>query len=291
MGIFQQKPVKTTNLDIDNIAYGLLPDLDVDTATDYKFSEYKASKKYISRIRHTGSIDLRNEVVHFPEVEQQLNIPSCVGCAVTSLMEFAIRYGGVKCDLNSVRLSILYHYAYARYVLLRYDANAAMKYRGATIKSGLRALNEFGWVPESWWPYIPLYANNFPPGRLQVEGQKNKSKVKYYKLETIDDIVHCLEEGWPYVFGFPTYDNEIEKSLISGIINYPEDYTKNYAGHVIIGYGITLPTESDMSDGWLNGRNSWGKAYGLGGDCSVSMQYYDPPQKTEVWKAWTVRPA
>ena len=270
-------------LTMDDISTGLLPE--EDQSGDLLFSDWRFTNKTTIR-KPTGELSLRDGAAILPPVENQFNTNSCTSCATSSMVEFASLNLGL--DFLPRQVSILALHWLARLLDCGGDESLIPGRPGATIKNSTRVVNEFGVASNFLWPFVPIRKNTKPPENVFEEAKANSGRMAFFKLNSFDDMVRCLEEGWPFVVGFPVYEDAVRASLITGVINMPEEYDVSYSGHSVLCWGI-----DDVSHPkHLLIRNSWGKLWGVAGDGKLSIGYLEPPegQVTHVWKPWTIRP-
>lgn len=76
--------------------------------------------------------------------------------------------------------------------------------KGAFLRNGIKSLHKLGYCSEKSWPYDEGKFKVKPPKVCYDEAEEHKIS-KYMRLQNIDDMKHCLADGYPFVFGFDTY--------------------------------------------------------------------------------------
>lgn len=135
---------------------------------------------------------------------------------------------------------------------------------GAYIRDGGKALATWGVCREDLWPYGAKTLFKEPVSSARQEALQHKVTL-YARLRGERDILNCLNEGWPVVFGFSVYES-FDNGPVSdtGLMELPRAHDRALGGHcvVIVGY------EPDKRPGRLSKRlylirNSWGPDWGL----------------------------
>lgn len=106
--------------------------------------------------------------------------------------------------------------------------------------------------------------------------------VSYYRLDSLDDMKHCIADGYPFVFGFSVYDSFISNDVAkTGIVPMPSTTENLVGGHAVlaVGYDDTVKR--------FNIRNSWGASWGQEGYCTMPYDYLTNRDLSDDF--WTVR--
>lgn len=236
---------------------GWMPDLPDGRDLSYR-EELRPQNRLFKAIARPRAKYLK--AVNLPRVYQQSNIGSCVGHGVTTCVAYALDFVDVK-SRDDMSLpgdfSRLFAYYNAR---IHKD-----KDEGAYIREGVKGVVKYGLCEEKFWPYdIARWAEK-PPQPAYADGAKRRA-VAYYRIETLGDILDCIAQGFPVVFGMSIYDN-FTWTGADGEMLLPGPENSLAGGHcmVIVGYS--------MKKRAFYVRNSWGPQWGNGGNCWVPFDY------------------
>lgn len=238
-----------------------LPDI-----RDKLYSKFLSSNKKLP-----NKIDLRRKM---SAVEDQGNVGSCVGNSIVGCLEYLENKNIPKSDF--VDLSRLFVYYNARMIenTTRYDC-------GCYIRNGIKAVAKYGVCKESDWPYIPEKYAIKPYMKSYLNALPNRI-TSYYRLNTIDDMLHCLSERYPFVFGMSVYDYfESEEIANTGILKMPEEGERVNGGHAITAVGY------DINKRIFIIRNSWGSSWGKSGYFYMPFDYIS--NSNLCCDFWTIR--
>jgi C1A family cysteine protease len=100
----------------------------------------------------------------------------------------------------------------------------------------------------------------------------------------LQHLKHCLADGFPFVFGFMTYESfdHHNGKWKNGVMPIPNRKTeKKKGGHAVMAVGY-----DDKLRAFLV-RNSWGPKWGHGGDFLMPYQLMTDPKVTHDF--WTIR--
>lgn len=204
---------------------------------DYRDYKYSLIQPKISLPK---KIDLRNTC---SKVENQENIGSCVGNAIVGGLEY-LEY---KNHTNFYDISRLFIYYNARLI----EGNA-QEDTGTTIRSGIKSLVRWGYCSEEVCQYITKNFNK-KPSRIAYKEAKRHIITSYHKILNLNEMLKCLAEGYPVIFGIMVYDGLMTEEVSkSGIINMPKPDESPAGGHAILAVGY------DKEKQIIIFRNSWG---------------------------------
>ena len=218
-------------------------------------------------------VDLRP---HMSPVENQGDIGSCTGNALAGALEYLEnRIGGSFVDIS--RLFIYWNE--------RELAGETDKDEGARIANGIKSLKEKGACSEITWPYDASKDGRIfqrPHDDAYNEAARHTIDEAHKVAVNVDDMRHCLAEGYPIVIGVEIY-RSFEKDGHHGRISMPAEGEKCEGGHAmcVVGYSDT--------DRVFIVRNSWGEDWGDGGYCYFPYDYMGDPQYGHDY--WTIRKA
>jgi len=240
-------------------SYGWVPDV-----PDQRDFLYKSIKP---RARVKKEVDLSKVC---SAVEKQGNLGSCTAQALAGNLEFLDN----KIDGEYVDLSRLFIYYNERELedTMDYDS-------GASLRDGIKTLKNDGVCIEKLWPYVIGLFDQKPPLNCYEEA-KGRRIVSYHRLSGIPEMLACLTEGYPFVFGFTVYESfKSAKVRRSGIVEMPEESERTIGGHAVMAVGYSQRERRFLV------RNSWGKAWGRGGYFTMPFKYLE----TLSADFWTIR--
>ncbi|MDD4893803.1 MAG: C1 family peptidase [Candidatus Omnitrophica bacterium] len=240
-------------------SYGWVPD--IPDQRDYLYSTIKPV------IRRPKRVDLRDGC---SEIEYQGRLGSCTAQALAGNLEFLDK----KIDSVYTDVSRLFIYYNERVIenTVGYDA-------GARLRDGIKTLKNDGSCPEESWPYVISNFDRRPPSRCYKEAKKHRIE-SYHRLHTIPEMLTCLAEGYPFVFGFAVYESfETTQVERTGIVSIPKKDERLIGGHAVIAVGY------DQAKSRFLVRNSWGKGWGMGGYFTMPFKYLE----TLAADFWTIR--
>jgi C1A family cysteine protease len=239
--------------------YGWVPD--VPDQRDYLYSAIQPV------VRLPKVVDLRNDC---SEIEYQGRLGSCTAQALAGNLEFLDR----KVDDKYTDVSRLFIYYNERKLM-----NSVYYDSGATLRDGIKTLRNDGACHEVTWPYDIYKFDVKPPVRCYTEAKKHLIS-SYYRLTTIRELLTCLADGYPFVFGFAVYESfDSAKVRMTGKVNMPKKDEKQVGGHAVMAVGY----DQDLKRFIV--RNSWGKAWGREGYFTMPFKYVE----TLADDFWTIR--
>ena len=166
-------------------------------------------------------------------IEDQGELGSCSGNAITNAYELQVKrlYPDKFTELS--RLFVYYN--------SRLLDNAVMEDQGAYIRDSIKAVKKFGICSEQLWPYD---INKFTvrPTDECYNDALSRVITSYRSLDTIDDVLHAVNDNKPVVIGITVYDSFNLVSKKNPVIPMPANYEKDSAGGhamTIVGYDIT----------------------------------------------------
>jgi C1A family cysteine protease len=214
------------------------------------------------------SVDLRPTC---SPVEDQGSIGSCTANSLVGNLEFLE-------NLNKqpfVDLSRLFIYFNERDLEGSTDSDS-----GAEIRDGIKTLATNGVCPEIDWPYDKDITIK-PIDQCYAEALKHTIS-SYTSISSLNDMLHCLSDGFPFVFGFTVYDY-FESTEISqtGILKIPTSDESTIGGHAVMACGFNQTTKMMLV------RNSWGSGWGINGYFWMPFDYISNVNLATDF--WTIR--
>ena len=90
----------------------------------------------------------------------------------------------------------------------------------------------------------------------------------YFELENLQDMLHCLSQGFPFACGIAIYESfQSDEVAQSGIVPMPQPGEACDGGHEVSIVGF------DMTKQMFKLRNSWGAGWGQRGYCWIPFKY------------------
>jgi len=223
---------------------------DVPDRRDYHYSEIRRAPT-----RLPPKVDLR---CLCPPVADQGNCNCCSGNALAAALEFL----ELKDGLPFTYLSRLFIYYNARAI-----ENSVRSDTGVMPRDAVKAVVKKGVCAERTWPYFVTKVRLKPSEAAYREALSHKI-TSYHRLDTTEELRACLAEGYPFVFGFTTYESfESDRVARTGILSMPRKGEKQGYGHNAVGAGY------DDSQRRFIIMNSYGPEWGVRGYFTIPYDY------------------
>lgn len=219
-----------------------------------------------------------------PKILNQGDFGSCTAHGLAGCLQFLEAQELKKNEKNQpeeygnsfVTVSRMMIYAGER--LLEGDLNAD---DGAQIRTGIKYLASTGVCQEDIWPYVKENLFVAPP-QTAIAAAANHKISSYYRLVSLNDMRHCLAEGYPFVFGSYLVESfESDKVAATGLVPDPQYTDQSIGGHCM--YCVGYDDEKQL----FHVVNSWGEDWGSRGTCYMSYNYLSNPNLTD--DIWTIR--
>lgn len=248
--------------------FGWKPDLP-DTR-DFTYAKYLG---WWGRHKKTkANVDLRSEC---PAIYNQGALGSCTANAIAAMFQFVDGKESGDSFLPS-RLFIYYNE--------RDREGSILSDSGACIRDGITSVHREGVCPESMWPYdISKFA--IKPTVECYDEALNHQSIRYMRIgRSISEMESCLNEGYPFVFGFTVYESFESPSVAeTGIVTMPRRTENVLGGHAAMAVGY------NKKDKMMLVRNSWGTNWGLEGHFWMPFEYFMDEGLSDDF--WTIRSA
>ena len=246
---------------VNNIryTYGWIPD--VPDQRDYLYKVIKPVIKLKKEVDLSGICS---------KVEDQGRLGSCTSQALAGNLEFLDK----KIDNNYSDVSRLFIYYNERALInsVEYDS-------GASLRDGIKTLKNDGACNEKLWPYLISKFDDKPPLKCYNEAKTHRI-VSYHRINSLQEMLTCLTEGYPFVFGFTVYESfQSPKVGKSGVVNMPKKNESTLGGHAVMAVGYSQSKKRFLV------RNSWGKEWGMSGYFTMPFKYLE----TLAGDFWTIR--
>ena len=242
--------------------YGWVPDL-----PDQRDFLYRAIRPAPGVVPH--EVDLRPDC---SPVEDQGNLGSCTANALVGALEFL-----EKKDSKPVKdLSRLFVYYNERVI-----EHSVKTDSGAMLRDGIKTLAKEGVCTEKTWPYIISKFAVKPSKKCYKEGL-SYTITSYHRILTLDEMLGCLADGYPFVFGFSVYESfESAEVAKTGVVPMPAQGERVLGGHAVLAVGYSESTKRFLV------RNSWGPGWGEAGYFTMPYEYLSNRDLSDDF--WTIR--
>lgn len=205
-------------------------------------------------------------------VEDQGNLGSCTAQALVGnleLLEF-------KANIKFEDLSRLFVYYNERVI-----EKSTSQDSGAYLRTGIKTLISQGVCSEKSWPYNIKKFTKKPTTKCYSEAKMHTIK-KYMRINSLQEMLQCLAEGFPFVFGFSVYDYfESDTMAVTGVLKMPKSNESLLGGHAVCAVGYNQKKKMLLI------RNSWGINWGLKGYFWMPYEYVTNRDLSDDF--WTIR--
>ena len=150
---------------------------------------------------------------------------------------------------------------------------------GSSVRAAVKAVSAVGVCDESLWPYVETTWAERPSDQAFTEAVLRKT-VSYARLTTLDDMLHCLATGYPFIFGASIY-GEFQSVSGAGVVPMPTSKSNFDGGHCLTAVGYDLAKNAFLV------RNSWGVEWGNQGHAWMPFDYVLSPLLCDDF--WTAR--
>jgi C1A family cysteine protease len=152
---------------------------------------------------------------------------------------------------------------------------------GAFPRDALKVIAKDGICLEEHWQYIDKNFTAKPPEECWEEAKKYKIE-SYHTLNSLDDMMENVAEGWPFGCGINIYKSFTSKEVAkTGIVPMPSPGEEWLGGHYVFFWGY------DRHKQVFHGQNSWGKGWGKDGSFTIPFDYLTNNSFCD--DRWTVR--
>jgi C1A family cysteine protease len=210
-------------------------------------------------------VDLRGR---FGPVEQQGVPNSCVGHAVTGVLETVLKISD---------RSRLFVYWNARALEGRTGSDS-----GCQIRNAVKSVSTLGAADETTWPYDTSKVLTQPPSGAYITGKPVAGLIaSYVRVTTFAGMKDALANGRPVAFGFTVPDTFISITKPTGKLPYPAAGTKMIGAHAVVAVGYDDASQQVLC------RNSFGPTWGNQGYFTMDYAWFNN-MNALVSDAWTI---
>ena len=197
-----------------------------------------------------------------------------MGSCTANALACAIQFDEMKQKLENCVPSRLFIYYNERDMEGNVDNDT-----GASLRDGVKCINNIGYCNETQWPYDIEKFKERPSTDCYDYARKHKS-LSYKKVQ--QDEIHIksvLNMGFPIVFGISVYESfESESIAKNGVVPLPEKDERMLGGHAIVLVGY------DEEKSLFIFRNSWGEDWGDKGYGYLPFEYVcDKDLASDFW--------
>lgn len=155
---------------------------------------------------------------------------------------------------------------------------------GATMRDGMKVLNQTGVPPELDWPYNINVFRTKPPELAYTNVVPFKISV-YSRIYDLTGIKSALASGYGVVFGFNVYESfETTEVANTGIMPMPKPGERILGGHAVFICGYKDDPEWE-GGGYLVIKNSWSAQWGASGFFFMPYAFADSNDISDIWTA------
>lgn len=222
----------------------------------------------VETYKYPRSVDLRG--ANWPGIYDQGQLGSCVEHAWCAAMGFVLGKEGVPAALRDLSKLFLY-----------YNVRGGVPDdTGSTIRDGIKSMAKLGDCRESTWPYdLRVWA--VKPPKLAYDDAIKRKGVVYARLKSLNDMLHCLSNGYPVVYGMTVYEAFELLDQRNNVLPMPTKQDTPLGGHALCMVGYDKRKQAFLV------RNSWGTSWGDAGYFWLPFDYATNRDLSDDF--WTVR--
>lgn len=152
--------------------------------------------------------------------------------------------------------------------------------QGSTLRTACKVMTSTGVEVETKFPYDP---SGFASSALSdTTGAAPFKAGAYHRVPDVQTLKSVLASGYAALLGFTVYESFYEIGS-NGIMPMPAEGEQILGGHAVCirGYSDTI------NEGSFRIRNSWGEAWGLGGDFLMPYRFLEAANISQ-WDCYTI---
>jgi len=252
--------------------YGWVPDRP--DQRDYLYSAIRPV------VRLPKEVDLRRLC---SSVENQEELGSCTANALAGNLEYLDRKDDQSDSVSRLRRLTESDYTDVSRLFIYYNERAlegTVDYdSGASLRDGIKTLRKQGACWEKTWPYLIERFAKKPAKKCYLEAKRHRIE-SYHRIGALHEMLTCLAEGYPFVFGFTVYESfQSQRVAKTGVVSMPGKKEKAIGGHAVLAVGYNQKQKRFLV------RNSWGTEWGKDGYFTMPYEYLE----TLSADFWTIR--
>lgn len=152
---------------------------------------------------------------------------------------------------------------------------------GGMIRDALKALKLWGVCDEKYWAYDAAHFALKPDEAAQKNGALHKVGTYLRVKHSLNEMIGCLMQGYPFVFGFSVPQNFEDETGATGVIKLPRANEPMLGGHAVACVGADYPNRQ------FKIRNSWDVDWGTQGYFKMPFDFMLDSDLTNDF--WTCR--
>jgi C1A family cysteine protease len=138
---------------------------------------------------------------------------------------------------------------------------------GAYVRDGIKAINKYGVCSESAWPYL-IERFTQAPTISSYEDAATRIIEKYYRVDTVKDMIDALNADTPIVTSMNVYESFYElENTRTYVLPMPSATENLVGGHAVTFVGYDLDKKLFLA------RNSFGSDWCMDGYFWVPFDY------------------
>lgn len=208
-------------------------------------------------------------IANLPDIFDQGSLGSCTANASASMI---MTIEPVESRTVKSRLFLYY--------VTRYLQNTVYQDSGASLRTTMNALRKYGICPEDDHPYVVLKFRDKPSPKAYEDALLERATVYSSVGPNLAAMQQCLNSGYAFVFGMIVYSSFVSNSVAAdGMVPIPNKRReRKVGGHALLCIGYDIQMHCFIV------RNSWGKNWGVQGNCFIPFRVMtDPDLVLERW--------
>lgn len=220
-------------------------------------------------------------------IRDQGDLGSCTAFSISGIVEY---FNKTK-RKSYMPTSPLYTYKKTR------DLQHEKGDTGAYLRTTMRQLVTYGWVPEKDYPYVISKFDNPITKDLEDMGEFNQA-LSYVRVDgtgtrdlaLVEDLKKYLSKDIPISMGFTVYQSIDQSAVNGGLIPFPSRSEKVLGGHAVALCGfdnnLVIGNKTDqtaITRGAFRIRNSWTDRWGDNGYGWLPYEYANQELAMDFW--------